>query len=408
MEPSMTRQRAGFATVFVAFALAGPVQARDIFEGVFTVDGQTTRAGTNNAESFIDLLGNNGLQSLFANYTTSSQAVIDASLRGVPARLSYDFGSNALRLVIPSANVDETFIGANRDESQDLALEWLKGRGGDALTRVLRQAVATTSIDPVAGNPNSLMSQMGASDFGSALGLGGNGGGRYGFGARFGSYSANGYDTDVYTLPLSTSFDLDAGRALLVDVPLTLSTTQDAQSYSGSVGVGVRLPIDFGQPDTLRWSLTPMLRAGGVGSLDIGAVGGIWSASLTSSLQWQARPGTRLTLGNMASRLQTLPVNVGGYNVSYELTNYMFRNGVIVTQDVGTWFNRNVQATVFAVDTRFTGDELFIKNYQEYGGYLSFGQSNAGGTSLPLSIGITLMQADQGYRGFMLNLGSSF
>jgi hypothetical protein len=404
----MIRQSAVVATAFMTISLAGPVQARDIYEGVFTVDGQTTRAGTSNAEDFVDLLTNNGLNSLFSNYSTSSQANIDASLRGVPAQLSYNFGSTALRLVIPSAGVDETFTGATRDESQDLALEWLKGRGGDALTRVLQQAVATTSIDPVAGNPNSLMSQMGASDFGSALGLGGNGGGRYGFGARFGSYSAQGYDTDVYTLPLNTSFDLQNGRALLIDVPLTFSSTDAAQSYSGSFGLGVRLPINLGQPDTLAWSLTPMLRGGGVGSLDIGAVGGIWSASLTSSLQWQARPGTRLILGNMVSRLQTLPVNVGGYNVSYELTNYMYRNGVVATQDVGTWFNRNVQATVFAVDTRFTGDELYIKNYQEYGGYLSFGQSNAGGASLPLSLGVTLMQADRGYRGFSINLGSSF
>jgi hypothetical protein len=388
--------------------LAGPVQARDVFEGIFTVDGQTTRAGTSSAEDFVDLLSDRGLNSLFANYSSSSQATIDASLRGVPARLSYDFASTSLRLVIPSAGVDETFTGATRDESQDLALEWLKGRGGDALTRVLQQAVATTSIDPVAGNPNSLMSQMGASDFGSALGLGGNGGGRYGFGARFGSYSAQGYDTDVYTLPLNTSFDLQNGRTLLVDVPLTFSSTDAAQSYSGSFGLGVRLPINLGQPDTLAWSLTPMLRGGGVGSLDIGAVGGIWSVSLTSSLQWQARPGTRLVLGNMASRLQTLPVNVGGYNVSYELTNYMYRNGVVATQDIGTWFNRNVQATVFAVDTRFTGDELYIKSYQEYGGYLSFGQSNAGGASLPLSLGVTLLQADRGYRGFSINLGSSF
>ncbi|MGK7871259.1 hypothetical protein [Falsiroseomonas sp. E2-1-a20] len=388
--------------------LSEPVQARDIYEGVFTVDGQTTRAGTNNAEDFANLLNNNGLSSLFANYSTLSQATVDASLRGVPAQLSYDFASTALRLVIPSAGVDETFTGATRDESQDLALEWLKGRGGDALTRVLQQAVATTSIDPVAGNPNSLMSQMGASDFGSALGLGGKGGGRYGFGARFGSYSAQGYDTDVYTLPLSTSFDLDNGRALLLDVPLTLTSTEAAQSYSGSFGVGLRLPINIGLPDTLAWSLTPMLRGGGVGSVDIGAVGGMWSASLTSSLQWQARPGTRLVLGNMISRLQTLPVNVSGYGVSYELTNVMYRNGIVATQDIGTWFNRNVQATVFAVDTRFTGDELYIKNYQEYGGYFSFGQSIAGGASLPLSVGVTLMQADQGYRGFSINLGSSF
>jgi hypothetical protein len=392
----------------VLCALAAPALANNVFQGTFTVDGQTTTAGTNNASDFADLLTDAGLNGLFGSlYTPNSAANVQASLRGVPATLSYPANSTALRLQIPGAGVDQTFIGSTRDDSQDQAIRWLQGAGGAALTRVLQQAVATTSLDPVAGNPNSLMSQMGASDFNNAVGRPGMPTSRYALGARFGSYSAEGFNTQVWSLPLATTFELEDGRAIILDAPLTMSSTEGAASYSGSIGLGYRMPMHVGLPESLTWTLTPMLRTGAVGSLDLGAVGGIWSASLTSVLDWQARPGTLLTMGNMASRLQTLPISYGGYSASYELTNYMFRNGVIATQDVGEAFGQPLKASVFAIDTRFTGDAVFISNYQEYGAFLTFG-IRSGGRSVPLSLGVTVMQAEHGYRGYSLNLGMSF
>lgn len=391
-----------FAGLMLALASADQASAQNIFQGNFTVDGQTVVAGTNNASGFADLLTNSGLRSLFSGYTPNSAATIDASLRGVPATLSYQANATTLRLQIPSAGVDVSFTGTTRDDSQDQALEWLRGGGGSALTRVLQQAVATTGIDPVAGNPNSLMSQMGASDFGAALGLGGGRPGGLGLAARFGSYAVDGFNSRVYSLPISTSFDLGEGRALLLDGPLTFIDTEGAQSYSGSVGVGMRLPIRIGLPETLDWTLTPMVRMGGVGSLDLGAVGGLWSVSVTSSLGWQVLPGTRLQMANMASRLQTLPIDYGGYNVSYELTNMMYRNGLLVTQDIGELFGRAAQATVFAIDTRFTGDALYVNSYQEYGGYLTFGGAT------PISVGLTVLTGERGYGGVTVNLGSVF
>ena len=360
---------------------APPALARDLFTGTFTVDGQTTTAGTNNVLDFADLFTNQGLNSLFSTYTEVSAANAAVSLRGVPANLSYAAGSATLRLLIPSIAVDESFTGATRDESQDLALRWLRGAGGDAVTRFLRQAVATTAVDPMAGNPNSLMSQMGASDFGSALGSsGGTGaafgargtGGRFSMAARFGSYSAGDFDTDVYNLPLGYDYGFGNGMELLIDAPLTLVDTNGAQSYSGSLGVGLRIPIGLPH-EGLRWSLTPILRFGGVGSVDAGAVGGMWSASVTSVLDIRLDDASTVTIGNMLSRLETLPINIADFNVSYDLTNYMFRNGIIYTRSLGAWGSRQVSGSAFVIDTRFTGDTLFVQSYQEYGSYLTFG-----------------------------------
>jgi hypothetical protein len=394
------------ASLAALVLLSAPAAARDAFEGTFTVDGATTTASRRDISDFTDLFTDAGLSSLFSNYTTASAAIADVRLRGVPATLSYDAESTTLRLVIPGAGVDERFTGATRDESQDLALEWLKGRGGSALTRVLQQAVATTPLDPVAGNPNSLMATMGASDFSAATGIPSGTGGRFGLGARFGSYSAEGYDTQVWTLPLGYSYGLSGGTTLLLDAPLTLMSTAGAQSYSGSLGFGARVPVGLGI-DGLRWSLTPMLRVGGVGSTALGAVGAMWSASLTSTLDWQVRSGTILTLGNMISRLQTVPLSLGGYDISYELTNHMFRNGLIASQAIGDWFGRPVRASAFVIDTRFTGDALYVRSYQEFGGFVTF-DINAGGRRLPLSLGVTVLSAERGYRGYSLNLGMTF
>jgi hypothetical protein len=405
------------ATAALLLATQAPAAARDLFSGTFTVDGQTTTAGTSNASDFANLFTDAGLNSLFSTYTTNSAAVADVSLRGVPATISYNANSATLRLVIPSIGVDESFAGATRDQSQDMALDWLKGGGGSAMTRFLQQAVASTPVDPMAGNPNSLMNQMGAADFGAALGgAGGTGssfgatgtGSRFGAMARFGSYSASGYDTTVWSLPLGYEYGFSNGMELVVDAPITLVETSGAQSYSGSVGLGLRIPIALPW-ESVKWSLTPVLRGGGVGSVDAGAVGGMWSGSVTSVLDLRVDEASTATIGNMVSRLQTLPIDVAGYNVSYELTNFMFRNGLIYTRRLTEWGGRQVSGSVFVVDTRFTGDALYVNSYQEYGAYLSLGDPiRQPGQPTPMRVGFTFLNGDNGYQGFSLNFGISF
>ncbi|NKC33793.1 hypothetical protein [Falsiroseomonas selenitidurans] len=387
--------------------------AADLFRGSFVIDGQSASAGSNNIQDFADLFTNRGLRSLSSSYTDVSAATADVSLRGVPATLSYAANSTTLRFIVPSAGINESFTGATRDESQDLALEWFKGAGGAALTRLLRQAVATTAVDPLAGNPNSLMSQMGAADFnlatGAAPSAGLAGGSRFGLGARFGSYSAGDHDTQTYSLPIGYRFDFGSSGTLLIDAPMTLSSTSNAEAYSGSLGIGYRIPMRLGQPDWLTWSLTPVVRAGAVGSTEIGSVGGIWSASLTSTLTLSLPGGGDLTMGNMFGRLDTLPIKIADYDISYELSNYIYRNGLVYTRPVGEMFGRSVSASLFVLDTRFTGDDLYVKSYQEFGAFLNIGDPiRILGAPVPVRIGATYLTGENDYRGFTLNLGVTF
>ncbi len=408
----------------VAFGITEPVEARSLFEGSVTVENstaagrqrETATINLDRLENLVDLFSANGLQGIASSYNDNSRADASISLRGVPATLSYAENSPVLRLVVPGAGIDRSFAGATRDESRDLAERWFRGQGSEELTQLLRFAVSSTPVDPVAGNPNSLMSQMGAADFGAAtsgtrLGAGfgaASQGGRVGLGARFGSYTAGGYDTKTYTLPLSYSYGF-SGPELIIDAPLTLLDTSGAQSYSGSLGVGVRVPMRIGLPDFLDWSLTPMIRGGAVGSVELGAVSAMWSASLTSSLGIRLGENTALTIGNMYGRLQTVPVTIQDYNISYELKNNMFRNGVVLTQGIGEVLGRATSLSVFAVDTRFSGDALFVRSYQEFGAFLNLGEPlRMGGMSIPFRIGATYTRGENDYRGFAINLGVSF
>jgi hypothetical protein len=411
----MTRMAAALGVAWMAGCFLQPATAREVFEGTFTINGQTVQASGSDAEGFANLFTDSGLRGLVSTYTTTSAATASVSLRGVPATLSYNANSTTLRLQVPGANIDRSFTGATRDESQDEALRWLRGQGDSDVSRLLRFAVSSTPIDPVAGNPNSLMSTMGAADFGAATGasgarVGSSGqGGSFGAGARFGSYSAGGYDTSVYTLPLSYSYGFEGGTALLIDAPITLMDTSDAQSYSGSIGVGLRMPVPIGLGESVQWSLTPMLRTGAVGSVELGTVGAIWSASLTSVLNLRLNEATTLTIGNMVGRLQTIPVTIQDYDISYELVNNIFRNGVVLTRSAGVMLGREVTVSGFVVDTRFTGDSLFVNSYQEYGAFLNFGNPvQVGGMNVPMRIGATYIDGEQGYRGFTVNFGISF
>ncbi|WP_431280545.1 hypothetical protein ACQW02_14100 [Humitalea sp. 24SJ18S-53] len=390
-------------------------RAADLFSGTFTSDGSSTYASVRTAQDFTALLTTSGIERLLPAYTDVSAASISASFRGVPATLSFPSNSTTLQFVVPGAAVNESFTGATRDDSRDMLIEWLKGQGGSQLSQILQLAVATTGVDPVAGNPTSLMSMMGASDFNSATGIGGpvaatgSGRGSIGLGARFGSYTIGSNDTSVIVAPISYTHTFANGSALIVDVPLTLLDTNGAQSYSGSVGVGYRFPVPVPLPADWQWALTPALRFGGVGSIDMGAVGGLWSGSVTSALTAPLRDGTYLTLGNMISLLRTIPISYGGYNVSYELQNTMYRNGLILNQRLGEFRGREISASIFAIDTRFTGDALYVNNYQEYGVFLNAGEPmRLGGLTVPLRAGVTYLNGERGYSGFTVNLGVTF
>jgi len=167
-----------YAAILIAFAFAYfsimPAHARDAF--LISVEANAAvNQGSDSFEKIEDLanaLGNSGLQAIVPEYGPDSDMTAELDLRGVEASASYPGGSAVLTFAAPSCGVSETFSGTDRDASEDLFTEYLKGNGSDSLQRLLQCLAAGSPIDPVAGNPTSLMNLMGAADFANGTGSG--------------------------------------------------------------------------------------------------------------------------------------------------------------------------------------------------------------------------------------------
>lgn len=379
-------------TIF-APCLYKSVFARSIFELEATVDGQTETEGFDNIFDFVRGFDTSELTDLFPNYTDASSVSSILDIRGLQAKARFRANSSILTWDIPSLKIHETFKGKTRDESVDLFVDWLKGEGEGALSKLMRGFAAKTPNDPVAGNPHSLMANLVSTDFDRAFNNSTTGeiettetttteASREGvseetpkeitysnlmaLSPRFGSLRQGDLDNRQITLPLSYTirFNSDPRYKLTFSMPITWVEIAGANSYSAGLGVGFTFPVMD------RWSLTPAVNYGGVGSLDLGSLAQIISGSLTSIYSIPVNKYT-IRIGNMGGYYRTLelPFEFGGFNAGLldpNIGNTVFRNGVMVSIPTESLL-KNTALELFFADTRYFGSALFIDNYQEIG-----------------------------------------
>lgn len=393
-----------------ATLLAGSVQARDLFNLTATVPGETSAISFDNISDAIDAVDDESLQNILTTYTSVSATNIVLDVRGLPATVNYAANSTTLVFEVPSLGIHEEFTGETRDDSQSLFEDFLKENGDGILRKMLQELAATTPIDPVAGNPNSLMAKMGSADFGMGTDIGN---GQVSktvssenaltlLALRFGSYSAGPYTQDVYTWPINYTyrFKSDPRKELLIDIPLTYIDTEGGKSYSTSLGVGFRFPA------TDNWSLTPAARIGSTGSIDLGSAAIIYSGSLVSNYNmfWG---DNKISIGNMVAEFKTESINVDDYSIDYDLTNTMIKNGIGITTPLSykilgksTSFEANVALT------DFFGDEVYIDHYFDFA--VSYGTHGTETEADNLRFGLTITVGNNSYNGFMINCGYTF
>ena len=395
--------------IILFISMAAQVQAEKLFTVEATVDGTTVTTSYEKLEDLVEVMDNEGLRSLADNYTETSAANVILNVRGLAAYANYDANSTTLTFSIPELNINKTFTGATRDSSQDLLENYLKKNGDGILTDMLSYLAGQTPTDPVAGNPGSLMSQMGGADFNNGTDLGGGNSiqamrssqNSFGIGLRFGNYSTSDYDQQVYCLPLTYTyrFNSDPQKRILFDLPIVYSDVEGSRAYSTSLGMGFRLPV------TREWGLTPGVRIGALGSIDMGSAAIIYSASLTSNynLRWK---NYIFTMGNMFAYYTTESINAGDYEIDYDLTNTMLKNGLGVEGPLRMKLWGKPTSWQFSVaNTAFSGDELYIDNYFDFS--LSFGTRATKGLWNYLRMGVTYTYCDE-YDGFQINFGYSF
>lgn len=389
-----------------------------------------------NVENVFEQIDEDELRAAFPLYDEmSSRVLADIDFRGVDMDVSFIPGRvNELVFTAPSLDVREVFTGASRDALVDQLEDFLKSEGGDILNRIQAASIAQSPVDPIAGNPGSMASIMISGQFeagfsdqitqiidtrattpgeDSAAGTEppSPGAGTVAddpdnlitIGPRFGRFTARGRATNVLTLPLGYSFRLkEGGKGLrTVDISLPITYAEIEGGKSGSLFISAGLIWGMNE----RWSLSPAVSAGVAGSVDLGAAGGVGSASLTSAY---TIPIDRysLSIGNMIGYYETLDIEVGSYNFDPGVSNTVLRNGLMFSVP-GTMDGRKVVTEYWWTDTRFYGSDLYSEYYDEFG--IAFGLTKTKGISIEnhLRAGVSYMTGD-GVKGWRINLGYNF
>jgi hypothetical protein len=357
----------------------------------------TARFRDSNAQRAVQRFYTQSLQSVFGPQFYSGVQQVDGRIdfRGVPMLVVFPDTLPALDFSIPDIGFARTFgsrTGA-RDDSVDQLVELLKTDRA-LLGRLGRALVARSPADPLAGNPNSLQSLMIAGDFLAALSAvapdfepediaplrtssrpillaqaGGSlpavrgavaAGNLAGAGLsanllKFGALGAN-----AFTVPLQYNVrsDIDPRRGFQVRLPVSVAAYEGADAASANLALSYRFPIDR------RWVVTPSVGYGYTTSDDLAARGHLVSLSVASTYGWRL-DNYDLVLANLAGYWRSLSMS-GTYGYDPGLSNGAFRNGFMVSRPIDLGGARRA-IQLHLVDTRVTGTELFVRNWQEIG-----------------------------------------
>ena len=421
--------KAALATVFAfLLGLSPAVTAAPLFTVDISVGDRRQSFSFSDVRKVFDQIDEDRLRMTFSNYTDMSEAHAVVDFRGLEMNFSFPGAGNELVFEVPSLDIREEFDGATRDASVDRLEDFLKSQGGDILNRIQAASIATSPVDPIAGNPGSMMGTMVSGQFEAGFSSqvtniakppvrpasdgdpdtttaveAGSPDNLVHLTPRFGRYTAGGRVSNVLTLPIGYSFRFKEGgtglRSIDLSLPLTYAEIEGGKSVAASIGTGLTWGL------TERWSLSPAVGAGLTGSVDLGAAGGIGSASLTSAYTIPFDEYT-INVGNMIGYYETLDIEVGGYSFDPGVSNTVLRNGLMVSVP-GTMGGRKVATEFWAVDTRFYGSELYSEYNDEFG--ISFGSARTEGRSIESHLrgGVSWMTGDN-VKGWRFNLGYKF
>ncbi|EFB40726.1 hypothetical protein [Parachlamydia acanthamoebae] len=397
-------------STFLLLSHSTAIYGREPYHATVTVNNVNASVSAPNLVDLKRELKTTSLESLLPIYTPTSPVSLDINLRGLIAFTSFAANSTTLVVNIPNAGITTTFDGGTRDQSLTLFKEFIKE--GSAVPRLLRAYARYSPIDPIAGNPNSLMAQMAQSDYlvGHLSPLSGCDCcwsaqpivHQFQTGTFASRAFSKGFDTTTVTLPLRYSYSKDHHWALIVDVPFTYNRNGGASSVFGSLGIGIRVPIFS------NWSITPTIRGGAGGSLDLCTSGSFVSTGLVSVYNCKLFKHV-LSLTNYVGYFASTNLWLTGVNFNYHLHNTIFKNGLSCTSCKGfTICNRPINFKVSVEDTYFAGDRLFIRHYDEVSIALITHCVNPYIDYDCLSIGIAYQFGQESYKSYALNFAYQF
>lgn len=402
-----------FALFFCALFSLLKMTVTDAYEPYHATVVVNGDAATVSAPNLVDLsreLRGSSIQALIPSYTPTSELLVDINLRGVDTIGSFAANSTVLKVVIPQAGIVEVFEGGTRDASFSLFKDFIRDAG--VRHRLLRAYAKYSPIDPIAGNPNSLMAQMGQSDY--ALGRLNPLSGcdcswsaqpvthLFQLGVSAERAFSHSFDATSVSAPIRYSYSPKKTWAVIVDAPLTYNRNGGASSFFGSLGLATRFPLKS------FWAVTPIARIGAGGSLDLCTAGTFLSCGLDNFLQWKVK-NCVFAITNYAGFYTSTNLWLTGINFNYRLCNWIVKNGVSVNTCQGVRFcNRSVNLGVSFVDSYFPTHRLYINHYDEIGISLITKGVNPHLGYDCLIMTFTYQFGQEDYKGYSLNFAYQF
>ncbi len=203
----------------------------------FTVDINNETTGdsyVSSSDTLTDIINELELTNIESHigYNETNHLLANLDFRGLPVRLNFAENSTTLSFDIDSLGIHESFTGNTRDDSVDMLEDWFKDGGVD-VEKIMKKLVEISPVDPIAGNPNSLMALTVEADFKDGFmniatkqrsSKNSSKGNRIAIDATYKSLDTDGRRSNSFTLPLSYSFvsaDNDK-ESLNISLPITI------------------------------------------------------------------------------------------------------------------------------------------------------------------------------------------
>ena len=354
------------------------VQAKDLFTVTATGGAPTVTVGSNDVLSLIRDAVN--AQNQFAAFNGNN---LNGSLNyaGVNNAISFNVnaaGTSAL-LSIPSIGFSHNFTGVNRSDTQQQIENFLKSDGSDVMARFLKAMSTASLVSVTDGNPNSTTAFAASQAYGNyamttaetreekespqqdtghvALGIV----------ADVGTFDANGFKGQAYSLPLYARFKLSERVGLNLDIPLSYVQVESADIFGFGVGIGLPTKVVLKTKDNpWLWQVSPYGGANASASKDFLAGGLIANGGINSLLAYDFGKVT-LSMGNHFSLHESVPMTIDGYTFDPGVSQYIIKNGLKLDIPLG----RRWVVDFYAVHTKFL-EAAALDQYYTIGGELGY------------------------------------
>ena len=357
----------------IILAIQAPGSAQDLFS--ITVDAQGLTSFTeefDNASDLINAFDGNFIEDRIPGFNDNAIATGTLGFRGVDVILAFETAGTALRLRIPETGLDVTFTGATRDASENLLEDFFESEGEAEITKLLQALARKTTSDPIAGNPNSLISTAVYNDFNSAFVPEDPQPPRkekskkearndISVGAVYSILNRSGADNEKITIPLGYTYrsKTNPRRKYKFKLPISRMEISNSIAYHVSPSIAVSLPVNK------FWTMTPSLGYGLSGSDDFGTGTQLVTGSLTNAFKFELW-GLRHTYGNMVGYYDSLKLSIGDFSIDPDITIIPFVNG-FQTQIPTENFIKGSSIRLYIIDTNYFGDDVAVEHSDEFG-----------------------------------------